>query len=105
MNTTRYKNNHTVPHHLYQLHLVTRTWKWIDIADESDWGNIQRCVYGDTFANGESDPSDALERIGWGNDSDGHIEIDDVIDLETEKHLVVAEWAKSVWAFADRYAA
>lgn len=57
-----------------RIHLADGIVKTIDLGDESDWGNIQQMNPGDTFIEGR-DPEDWFERIGWGNDEDGHIEI------------------------------
>jgi hypothetical protein len=44
--------------------------------------------------------SKMIECVGWGNDSDGHIEIINVIDLETDKEINPIEWAKN---YVDNY--
>jgi hypothetical protein len=43
-----------------------------------------------------------IECVGWGNDSDGHIEIINVIDMESGKHINPMEWAKNyVWRYVE----
>jgi len=53
----------------------------VDLGDSDDWGNIQGMTNspGEWFREGKGKvPADWDRRIGWGNDSDGHVEIVDV---------------------------
>lgn len=50
----------------------------IDLGDTDDWCNVQpmNCLSGELFKEGGGVvPDDWDKRIGWGNDSDGHVEI------------------------------
>ncbi len=94
----------TVPMHYYKLYLANGDEVLMDVSTEEDWGNVQQMVWGDVFANEEKDPEDGLDRVGWGNDSDGHIEIVDVKDLDNDEHLDPKWWAENrVWCYIDCY--
>ena len=91
------KNKYGVPYHEYEIVLNNGESKVIDVGCEEDWGNIQQIFKDDGY-------SKMCECVGWGNDSDGHIEIINVIDMESEKHINPIEWAKNyVWCYVDNY--
>lgn len=95
-----------IPQHGYSLTLANGDEIIMDVSNEDDWGNVQQMVWGDYFNEHEVDPEDGLDRVGWGNDSDGHIEIVDVFDCETEDHLDPKWWAENcVWCYASAYGA
>ena len=94
-------NKFGVPHNQYRLFLKDGDEFTIDIGDEGDWGNIQQMLPTDFV---KEYPSYCDDIPGWGNDSDGHIEIVAVKDNETDEFISVREWAKYVWSFVNNYA-
>ena len=91
------KNKYGVPYHEYEIVLNNGESKVIDVGCEEDWGDIQQMFKDDGY-------SKMCECVGWGNDSDGHIEIINVIDMESGKHIKPIEWAKNyVWCYVDNY--
>lgn len=91
------KNKYGVPYHEYEIVLNNGESKVIDVGYEEDWGNIQQMFKDDGY-------SKMIECVGWGNDSDGHIEIINVIDLEADKEINPIEWSKNyVWCYVDNY--
>lgn len=97
MNTNKYD----VPYHCYTIKLADGTTKFVDIGCEEDWGDIQRMLPTDVFK--DDDSSDYYNKVGFGNDSDGHIEIVEVIDTVTDENINVREWGEYVWSFVDNY--
>jgi hypothetical protein len=55
------------------LHLVSGECVPVDLACSEDWGDIQECF---------PDECRKWPALGWGNDSDGHTEIDFVTDQD-----------------------
>ena len=53
------------------LHLADGSDVWVDLACTEDWGDIQDC---------SPDECSRWPALGWGNDSDGHVEIIGVTD-------------------------
>lgn len=91
------RNKFGVPYHEYELSLNDGTFKTVDVGCEEDWGNIQQMFRDDGFGK-------YVECVGWGNDSDGHIEIISVYDFEADKVISPIEWAHNcVWNYADNY--
>lgn len=91
------KNKYGVPYHEYEIVLNNGESKVIDIGCEEDWGDIQQMFKDDGY-------SKMIECVGWGNESDGHIEIISVIDISSNKHISPIEWAnKYVWCYAENY--
>ena len=103
-------NKYGVPHKRYTIYLYNGRKLTVDIGDESDWGNIQQMhpedfdVPGFRYSNDRIYPPYFDEIPGWGNDSDGHVEIVAVYDLTAKQFFSVREWAQYVWHFADDYA-
>lgn len=93
------KNKFGVPYHEYEIRLINGDELVVDIGEECDWGNIQGCVPGD-----ECTDDIWKNKVGWGNDADGHIEIVSVWDCETGDKIEPIVWAKNyVWCWADEY--
>lgn len=91
------ENKYGVRYHEYEIFLADGTSRTVDVGCEEDWGDIQE-AYPDEVRDW------GVSRVGWGNDSDGHIEIVGVTDLETGERLDPMSWANgSVWPLADRY--
>ena len=93
-------NKFGVPYSQYRLFLKDGDEFTVEIGDEGDWGNIQQMLPSDFV---KDYPEYFNEIPGWGNDSDGHIEIVAVKDMNTNQFISVREWAKYVWSFADKY--
>jgi hypothetical protein len=92
------KNKFGVEYHQYEIVLANGDTKLIDVGYEEDWGDIQQMFKDDGY-------SKMIECVGWGNDSDGHIEIISVIDHENNGRVInPIEWAKNhVWIYVDNY--
>ena len=92
------KNKFGVEYHQYEIVLANGDVRTIDVGCEEDWGDIQQ-MFKDT------DFGKMVECVGWGNDSDGHIEIISVIDIENNnRSMNPLEWAENhVWIYADNY--
>lgn len=90
-------NKFGVPYHEYELTLNNGTTITVDVGCEEDWGDIQKMLK-------DTDSGDPIVCVGWGNDSDGHIEIVSVLDSKTRKIIPPMEWANDcVWSYADNY--
>ena len=63
----------------------------VDLADESDWGNINTVDGTCYFPSGEE-----FDGIGWGNDEDGYEKITRVIDMGRGKDVPIGEFAEIV---------
>ena len=93
------KNKYGVPYHRYEIQLLNGDDFVVDIGVEDYWGNIQECVPGDECVDGVWE-----DKVGWGNDADGHIEIMKVWDCETGMEIEPIMWAKNfVWCRVDNY--
>lgn len=68
------------------LHLVDGRRVPVDLACEEHWGDIQTC---------SPDECRKWPALGWGNDSDGHVEIDHVTD-DTGALIPMAEFEQDV---------
>ena len=105
------KNKYGVPYHAYKLYLADGTEDVIDVGYEEEWGDIQDCVESDEDEDfGDICGSDEEDKVGLGNDADGHIEIMKVEDMESDMVWEVGtkntpyDWAiERVWCFADYY--
>jgi len=104
-------NKYGVPYHEYVLHLADGNVTTVDVGIEEDWGDIQDC-----FDDMERDEgadicgSQEKDKVGLGNDVDGHVEIMKVEDTESDMVWEVGtastpyEWAKErVWCYVDNY--
>lgn len=91
------KNKYGVPYHGYTLELADGREIVMDVGCEEDWGNVQQMFKDDGCGT-------LISTVGWGNDSDGHSEIVDVFDCESEDHLFPLTWAtEDVWKYVDNY--
>lgn len=77
----------------YIIYLDTGTSKTIYLDDESDWGDIQPCL--------PDDCENWEDSIGWGNDVDGHMKIEKVVDASNprkiwEGDLAVMDWYENI---------
>ena len=91
------KNKYGVPYHKYEITLANGDVKYVDVAVEEEWGNIDRIYRDAGFGN-------MVECVGYGNENDGHIEIIGVVDCESDRHYSPLEWAdKCVWIYIDNY--
>lgn len=104
-------NKYGVPYHAYKLYLADGTEDVIDVGYEEEWGDIQECFEGEE---GDEDAdicgSDEEDKVGLGNDVDGHVEIMKVEDDESDMVWEVGtkntpyKWAtEKVWCYVDNY--
>lgn len=72
-----------------RLHLADGRGVWVDLGCSEDWGDIQQCF-----------PSECKRphALGWGNDSDGHVEITVVRD-EDGNIIPLEEFERDVHDF------
>lgn len=70
----------------------------VDLADESDWGNINTADGTCYYASGEF-----FDGIGWGNDEDGYQKITRVVDMRRGKDVRLEEFADIVDEFVSLY--
>ena len=71
------------------LHLVDGRHVNVDLACAEHWGDIQSCF---------PDECRKWPALGWGNDSDGHIEIDHVTD-DNDREIPMDEFKQDVEDF------
>ena len=70
----------------------------VDLADESDWGNINTVDGTCYFPSGEE-----FDGIGWGNDEDGYKKIVKVVDLNTGRRVPLQKWADFVDSLVELF--
>ncbi len=70
----------------------------VDLADESDWGNINTVDGTCYFPSGEE-----FDGIGYGNDEDGYMKIVKVVDPNTRRRVPLRKWAEFVDSLVGLY--